>query len=249
MRLLYKSRLATKRSSMAIVTISLLCWGASVDCLQQTRGQRLLAKPTSPQLKTTNSQPLPALDTLIVPGKRVGAITAKSTLADLVKIYGKQRLTSKKFYGAEGQVELPATLITFGKNRSLTVVWKDAKKLIPFQVIIEDPNWKTAEGISVSASLSKLRQVLGEFKITGLGWDYGNQVVNLSPAMQAKYNGLNIAVDADRIAAQKFPADLRAVSGDGVTPAASYPRWKSLKMRVSRLTVSFPEVRSSKPKI
>lgn len=239
MRLFYKSGLA-RRSSIAIVAISLLCWGAS--------SQRSLAKPAvSPQPKTVTSQPLPALDTLIVPGKRVGAITAKSTFVDLVKIYGKQRLSSKKFYGAEGQVELPATLITLGQNRSLTVVWQDAKKLTPFQVIIDDPTWKTAEGISVGTSLNKLRQILGEFKITGLGWDYGNQVVNLSPAMRARYSGLSIAVDADRAAAKKFPADLRAVSGDGITPAASDPHWKSLKMRVSHLTVSFPD-RSSKTK-
>jgi hypothetical protein len=238
MRLFYKSGLVTSRASITIVAISLLCWGAS--------SQRSLAKPASPQPKTVTSQPLPALNTLIVPGKRVGAITAKSTFADLVKIYGKQRLSSKKFYGAEGQVELPATLITLGQNRSLTVVWKDAKKQQLFQVIIDDPTWKTAEGIGVGTSLSKLRQILGEFKITGLGWDYGNQVVNLSPAMRARYTGLSIAVDADRAAAKKFPADLRAVSGDGVTPAASDPRWQSLKMHVSRLSVSFPEVRSSK---
>jgi hypothetical protein len=241
MRLFYKSGLVIRRSSIAIAAISLLCWGLSVD--------RSLAKPISPQPKASTSQPIPALDTLIVPGKRVGAITAKSTFADLVKIYGKQRLSSKKFYGAEGQVELPATLITLGQNRSLTVVWKDAKKLAPFQVIIDDPTWKTAEGIGVNTNLSKLRQILGEFKITGLGWDYGNQVVNLSPAMQARYTGLSITVDADRIAAKKFPAALHAVSGDGVTPAASDPRWKSLKMHVSYLTVSFPEVRSAKPKI
>jgi hypothetical protein len=239
MRLFYKSGLVTSRSSIAIVAISLLCWGAS--------SQRSLAKPASPQPKTVTSQPLPALDTLIVPGKRVGAITAKSTFADLVKIYGKQRLSSKKFYGAEGQVELPATLITLGQNRSLTVVWKDAKKLTPFQVIIDDPTWKTSEGIGVGTSLSKLRQILGEFKITGLGWDYGNQVVNLSPAMRARYTGLSIAVDADRAAVKQFPADLRAVSGDGVTPAASDPHWKSLKMRVSHLTISFPD-RSAKTK-
>ena len=240
MRPFDKLELGTARSSIAIVAISLLGWGAISD--------PLLAKPTSPQLKTSTSQPIPVLDTLIVPGKRVGAITAKSTFADLVKIYGKQRLSSKKFYGPEGQVELPATLITLGQNRSLTVVWKDAKKLTPFQVIIEDPTWKTAEGIGVNTSLSKLRQILGEFKITGLGWDYGNQVVNLSPAMQAKYNGMNITVDADRTAAKKFPAALNAVSGDGVTPAASDPRWQLLKMRVFRLSVNFPAVRSSKPR-
>ena len=187
------------------------------------------------------SAKVPVLDTLIVPGKRAGAITSKTTSNDLTNIFGKQRLTPKKFYGAEGQVELPATLITFGKNRSVTVVWKNAKKQQPFQVMIHDPTWKTASGIGLGTSLTKLRQILGEFKITGLGWDYGNQVVDLSSAIQARYTGLSIAVDADRAAAKQFPADLHAVSGDGVTPVASDPRWKRLKMHVSHLTVSFPD--------
>ncbi|PSB54471.1 hypothetical protein C7B77_18030 [Chamaesiphon polymorphus CCALA 037] len=186
-----------------------------------------------------------ALDTLIVPGKRAGAITAKTTYADLVKIYGKQRLTGTKVYGPEGLVVFSGTLVRLGKNRSVTVAWKDAKKIQPLHVIIDDFTWKTAEGIGIGTSLSKLRQVLGEFKITGLGWDYGNQVVGLSPAIQARYRGLMMFVSPDRLAAQRFPKDLEAVSGDGVTPSASDPHWKPLKMRVSGLTVYFAESKSS----
>jgi hypothetical protein len=195
-------------------------------------------RSTPPPKSLPNKIPL---DTTIVPGKRVGLITSKTTYPDLLKIFGQQRLTPKKVYGPEGQVVFPGTLITLGKNRSLTVAWKDAKKLQPLHVIIDDPAWKTTSGIGIGTSLAKLRQILGEFKITGLYWDYGNHVVGLSPAMQARYTGLSIIVDADRFAAREFPKDLRAVTGDGVTPSSTNPHWKPLKMRVSGLTLYFPE--------
>jgi hypothetical protein len=217
---------------------------ASVSLAVLASGMTAIAATPPAQIAPQTRSTLPkaaASNTLIVPGKRAGAITAKTTYADLVNIYGKQRLTFKKVYGPEGQVVFPGTLITLGKNRSVTVAWKDAKKLQPLQVIIADPTWKTAEGIGLGTSLAKLRQVLGEFKITGLGWDYGNQVVQLSPKIQARYSGLSISVNADRLAAQQFPADYRAVSGDGVTPAASDPHWKPLKMRVSGLSIYFSE--------
>lgn len=51
-------------------------------------------------------------------------------------------------------------------------------------------------------------------------------------------------MDADRAAARKFPKDLRTVSGDGVTPAASDAHWEPLKIHVSGLSVFFPAIRS-----
>jgi hypothetical protein len=41
------------------------------------------------------------IDSLIIPGKSVGKINKSTTYTDLVKLYGKQRLTAKKVYGAE----------------------------------------------------------------------------------------------------------------------------------------------------
>ncbi len=195
----------------------------------------------SSSLPVTTTPKIPAFDTTIVPGKRVGPITATTTYADLVKLYGKQRLSAKKVYGAEGQMEFPSTAISFGKNRSIVVAWQNRQKLRPFQVIINDPTWRTAEGISIGTSLLKLRQVLGEFKITGLYWDYGNQVIDLPPAIQARYTGLSISVDADYAAGKKFPADLQAVTGDKVTLAASNRHWQPLKMHVSALSLYFPQ--------
>jgi hypothetical protein len=183
---------------------------------------------------------VPAVNnTLIIPGKSVGAINRSTTYTDLVKIFGTQRLTAKKVYGPEGQVEFSGTLITLGKNRLLTVVWKDKSKKQILYVKIEDPVWKTAEGIGIGMSISKLRQIIGEFKIGGLYWDYGNTVVDLAPAKQARFAGLDIKVDADPTAAKKFPKDLDAVTGDIGSISVSSPRWQRLKMSISSISVSF----------
>ncbi len=227
--------------------ISSSCWsiGSCPPMLADTSAIALFQSqiPTP----TISISKAPTLNTLVVPGKSVGTITAKTTYADLVKLFGKQRLAVKKVYAAEGQVEFAGTLVKLAKNKSLTVVWKDAKKLQPIEVIIADPTWKTRSGIGVGTSLAKLRQVLGEFKITGLYWDYGNQVIGLSPATQAQYNGLSISVDADPKAAEKFPADLKAVIGDIPPLAADNPHWKPLKMHVSSMSVYFSEKSSPQP--
>ncbi len=179
------------------------------------------------------------MNTLIIPGKSVGAINRSTTYKGLVKIFGSQRLSAKKVYGAEGQVEFSGTLITLGKNRSLTVVWKDKTKQQILYVSIEDPAWKTTEGIGIGMSIYKLRQIIGEFKIGGLGWDYGNSVVDLAPAKQAKFGGLDLKVDADPTAAKQFPKDLDAVTGDIESIPVSSRRWKRLKMSISAISVSF----------
>jgi hypothetical protein len=136
---------------------------------------------------------------------------------------------------------LSGTLITLGKNRHLTVVWKDKTKQKILYVTIEDPAWKTAEGIGIGMNIYQLRQIIGEFRIGGLYWDYGNSVVDLAPAKQAKFGGLDIKVDADPIAAKKFPQDLQAVTGDIESIPVSSPRWKRLKMNIVLINVSFAD--------
>ena len=244
MSLFCKRSVYPGRSRLPIVVRILYIGSISLMLSLVATGMQVGSTRTAPIVRSTpapQSLPKIPIDTTIVPGKRVGVITASTTYIDLVKIFGKQRLTPRKVSGADGQVVFPGTLITLGQNRSLTVAWKDANKLQPLHVIINDPAWKTISGIGIGTSLAKLRQILGEFKITGLYWDYGNHVIGLSPAMQARYTGLSIIVDADRFAAAQFPKDLKAVTGDGVTPSASDPHWKPLKMRVSGLTLYFPE--------
>jgi hypothetical protein len=228
---------------ITLIAIGLGSIAIASDCV----GASEIAKIATPR-PAASTPTASAYDTTIVPGKRVGPITPKTTHADLVRLFGKHRLSAKRVYGVEGQSEFPGTLVSLGKNCFITVAWQNNAKLRPMLVIIEDPRWKTADGIGIGTSLTTLRRVLGEFKITGLYWDYGNQVIGLSPAMQARYTGVRIGVDADYLAGKRYPKDLRAVTGDRVTLPASSRHWQRLKMHVSALSVYFPTSIDSKPK-
>ena len=228
-----------RRTLQISIFVSSLAWSAvAYNPAWANTNTKAVTSPSTPPAASKVSTPI---NTLIVPGKSVGPITATTTYADLVRIFGTKRLTPTRLYEIDGQVQFPCTDITLGQNRVLTVVWKDLKQAKPIQVIINDPTWKTAEGISVGTSLIKLRQVLGKFKITGLGWDYGNQVTELSPALKTRYAGLKIVVEPDELAARRFPKDVKAVTGDRVILPASDRHWRSLKIRVSGLTVYFPD--------
>jgi hypothetical protein len=237
LRLLY---LAIGLSGL-LVLMPTLAWHVRAN-EQPVKSIKPAAKVSPPQAASLPKLPI---DTTIVPGQRVGVITSQTKYTDLVKIFGKQRLNYKKVYGAEGQVSFPGTVITLGRNKSLTIAWKDPKQTQPLFVEIKDAAYKTTSGIGLGTSLDKLRQILGEFKITGLYWDYGNTVIDLSPATQARYTGLSIHVDADRFAAKQFPKQLRAVTGDGVNPRSSDPNWKPLKISVSGLIVYFLDRKST----
>jgi hypothetical protein len=81
----------------------------------------------------------------------------------------------------------------------------------------------------------ELRRVAGKFKVTGLGWDYGNRVI-YPDLKEYPFPGLSISVNADEQAGQSYPDDISAVSGD-MQITDNDPRWKRLKMSVSFLEV------------
>ncbi|MEO1559161.1 MAG: hypothetical protein AAFS12_05830, partial [Cyanobacteria bacterium J06632_19] len=115
-------------------------------------------------------------NTLIIPGKSVGLITAETTRADLVKIYGESNLKDETILQAEGTVSVPATNVNQGTPTALTIFWKDEARKQILYIRGFGSQWKTPEGIGVGTSLSRLREILGEFKLTGFGWDYGGAV-------------------------------------------------------------------------
>jgi hypothetical protein len=192
--------------------------------------------------ETTKPQPqqpiLGIADRRIVPGKRVGAIVKTTTYSDLVKLFGAKKLSNSEFNGAEGQIKLPATVVKFGKNKELKVVWKDSKRNRVFMTLIRDPDWQTKSGIHVGMTFSQLHKIAGKFQVNGLGWDYGNSVSY--PALTTyPFVGMSIRVDADEKAIEQFPKEYQAVSGDGLQLADNDPRWEKLNMRVSVLEISY----------
>ncbi|MDZ7965098.1 MAG: hypothetical protein RM368_08990 [Nostoc sp. DedSLP03] len=185
-------------------------------------------------ITVAKSQPLK--DTLIVPGERVGPITRTTTKQDLVKLFGASHLVDKTISGAEGIGSFAATQLNLNQGRSLLVVWSDNTRTKPLDVRNLGSAWKTREGIGVGTPLSELRKKLGNFKLYGLGWDYGGTIL-LDSSKLSRYQGKIIfRVDAAPNASEKFPNDYQAVSGDG-TFSSSNPHWKPLGIRLAEIIV------------
>ena len=149
----------------------------------------------------------------------------------------QKKLSNSDFNIAEGEIKLPATVIKFGKNKEIKVVWKNSKRDRVFMTLIRDPDWQTKSGIRVGMTFPQLRKIAGKFQVSGLGWDYGNFVS--FPALKTNpFLGMNIKVDVDNKAAEQFPQENNAVSGDRLL-ADDEPRWQKLNMRVSVLEIIY----------
>jgi hypothetical protein len=188
--------------------------------------------------RTQPQQPILGMaDRQIVPGRRVGAIVKTTTYSDLVKLFGAKKLSNSEFNGAEGEIKLPATVVKFGKNKELKVVWKDSKRNRVFMTIVRDPDWQTKRGVRVGMTFPQLRKIAGKFQVSGLGWDYGN-IVSFPALKTNPFLGMGIKVDADDKASEQFPQEYNAVSGDRQL-ADNDPRWKKLNMRVNVLEIIY----------
>ncbi|MFN6567371.1 hypothetical protein [Dendronalium sp. ChiSLP03b] len=222
--------------SITIATLALLLGHSATSAVA-------LTQQIHHPLTIAKSQPL--TDTLIVPGERVGPVTRTTTKQDLVKLFGASHLVDKTISGAEGIGSFAATQVNLNQGRCLTtsrcastllVVWSDKTRTKPLDVRNLGSAWKTREGIGVGTPLSELRQKLGNFKLFGLAWDYGGTIL-LDSSRLSKYQGkLILRVDTAANAADKYPHDYQAVSGDR-TFSASNPHWKPLGVRLAEIIV------------
>jgi hypothetical protein len=198
------------------------------------------AKVTKPsQNSSVTTAQSPALqNTIIIPGKSVGAITKKTTKTDLVKMFGASKLEDEKTLFFGGDAEFPGTIVKLGKDEySLIVLWKDEKRTQALGVIVYDPKWKTAEGIGTGTTLNTLRQKAGEFKFSGFGWDYGG-IMQLQNTKLSKYQSITIQMDIGSNAYEKYPDDAQYTSGDKELLSQD-PKLKNLNISVSRMIVMF----------
>lgn len=115
-----------------------------------------------------------AKDVTVVAGKRVGPITAYSSLRILQSLFGRAQVQAGKVPGAEGET-LDGAYIKRGTDQELQVIWKaDAVGKRIESVRIIGRAWKFENGLSVGLSVSEVEKINGRpFKISGFDWDYG----------------------------------------------------------------------------
>lgn len=178
-------------------------------------------------------------NTTVIPGKSVGAINKNTKRSDLVKLFGASKLKDEttRFFG--GDAEFPGTVVNLGKDKSITVLWKNANRNQVRGVMIDDSAWKTPEGIGVGTSLSQLQKKIGIFKLSGFGWDYGG-IPHLEKTKLSSYKGyLTLRMNPDSKAGEKYPNDVQATSGDGVTLTSNEVRLQRLGVTVGQMIVIF----------
>lgn len=156
----------------------------------------------------------------IIPGEKVGAITARTSEADLKKIYGSRNVQSGDVGLGEGET-VPGTIIYPNDQRKrLEIAWKNTKlrKNPDFVQFSGDASlWKTSQGISLGTSLKTLERVNGKsFVLLGFGWDYAGTVVSWNGGKLARLMNKNGNLLTLRLSPQTSADNALAEDGDSV---------------------------------
>ena len=173
-------------------------------------------------------------DTAIVPGQKVGMVTAGTTYAQLESEFGSDRLTNSDIHVGEGFMA-PATQVALDDGYSFNVVWSDESKAIPLEVRDLASGW-TIQGIHNGMSFEALQAALGEFELMGLGWDYGGTLLLENTPLAAYSGKLFIRVQPSAKATETQSEKFQAVLGDSAFPSTD-PNFADLDMSVVEMVV------------
>ena len=187
----------------------------------------------------------PAQTYTIVPGVRFGAITARTSEADLRRIYGRENVRDAEVGLGEGET-LPGTVVfPNDKSKKIEIVWKDKRrKRSPdfIQFYGDKSVWKTREGIGLGTSLKTLEKLNGRaFALAGFQWDYSGTVLSWKGGKLAKAFGndgrkaaMMLNPDYDKAPER----DLNQVVGDGEF-SSKHRAMQKLNPKVNFMVVRF----------
>ena len=112
------------------------------------------------------------IDWLIVPGQRVGPITASTTRADLDAMFGKENVQERNLEISEGP---ESATVVFGQDPSaaLAITWDRERPStihICFGTQTGPCRWRTAGGIRIGLPIRELEKLNEKaFQLTGFG--------------------------------------------------------------------------------
>lgn len=116
---------------------------------------------------------------LIVPGERVGPITATTSEATLASLFGPENVMPADVYIGEGFSEPGTSVYPDDATRHLEIMWLDDTRSTVRAVRLtgESTRWHTAEGITLGSTLKQLEELNGfPFRMFGFAWDYGGTI-------------------------------------------------------------------------
>ncbi|MGB3199496.1 MAG: hypothetical protein WBA99_01250 [Nodosilinea sp.] len=192
------------------------------------------SQPTSPDPGETRS---PANDTLVIPGQRVGPVTAETSRADLAARYGETALEDAPIPMGEGTTAA-GTIVIPGPNQQFSVVWQDASQTQPELIRDFGPAWQTPEGLGVGVPYAEVEAILGTFQIYGFAWDYSGTVA-LAGSQLDQYDGyLLLRLSPAEKDIDQHPEAYRAMMGSQLFASAN-PNLDLLAPTIYEMVVYF----------
>ena len=171
------------------------------------------------------------LDPFIIPGERVGPITANLTEASFIKKFGKGNIFNMQIMGAEGDL-LGGGAQLFNGEKEINITWGNDLKINVTRVHIRSSFWRTRENIKIGTSLVELEKLNKKpFKIHGFCWDYSGSVADWGGGrLQKLWSGkINIVFRAEDACSSEFIGSKTYFSNN--------TELRKLKPKISAMTV------------
>lgn len=171
---------------------------------------------------------------LIIPGKRIGKITAASTLMSLEKAYGKANVMIKSIDIAEGEEREGIVVFPDSKNELEIVLDVAAASGKPEFVRINQAGteWRTDEGISIGTSLDELEKYNGKaFTFYGFEWDYAGLITNWNGGKLSDHLIISLLPENADALVPELLGDVELYSGS--------EKVKAIRLKVKAMVVTF----------
>jgi hypothetical protein len=116
----------------------------------------------------------------LVTDKQFGSITKTTTYADLLKLFGKDKVKDEKRTGAEGEGEYTVTVVNSGTPQELVIGWPEGKlhtKVVSVECTQPKSPYYTADSLKIGSTLTALVKANKAFiSFYGFAWDYGGTI-------------------------------------------------------------------------
>ena len=182
-----------------------------------------LAVTTPAEAKKTKSY-------LIVPGKSFGAITGRTTLQDLIRLYGRKNVRVGMLQPPHGDFPKQRGAVIFKNSpREIEVYFRERTNRVERVVVSRNNSaWRTKQGLRTGIGLARLERILGgPFPISSFGRDGGGSI--LRPRKPGAIRGLYIRLSYPEKVSQ---ADARRMSS-GKPFMSNDPAARRARLRVT----------------